>query len=540
MSGFAELGLRPELTQAATKAGFDLPTPVQRAAIPVLRRGGNAVLIASSGSGVTAAYVLPLLDRVTTTPAEADGAASPGREAPAGPAAEGDEPALQPAVLVLTATEERAAEVARTFTVLGEPLDVAVRALTVAWSARASDGVLVAPLGSAARALRESRLKLIELRAVVFDNASVLLKLDERSAFEGLAASIPHDAQRIITVSEWNRDVERFAESHARRAITVPPRPADPELAIPPEHIGTLSYIVVSPADKPAALARVLRRTRPTPPVVTVRSQARADFMTQELRRRGFRIAATGEDNSSVDAILTSASANTDGQPLIACDVPFDGASLAAMELTDGLVLVEPQELAHLQRIANEAGIELKAVGARPARGSVAAYREEIRRALREQDVEAQIALLEPLFEEFSAVEVAAALSALLRSRVPAPPQPAAAPAASPAEREPGRPQAFVRLFVGTGQRDNIRKGDILGAITGEAGITGDQVGRIEIRDTFSVVEVASDCADRVIRALNGTTLRGRALRVDYDRRAAPSPKIERRPRATRVRPPSS
>ena len=75
------------------------------------------------------------------------------------------------------------------------------------------------------------------------------------------------------------------------------------------------------------------------------------------------------------------------------------------------------------------------------------------------------------------------------------------------------------------GSRDNVRAGDLVGAITGEAGITGAQVGKIELRDTFSVVEVAADVADRVIKALNGTTMRGRALRVDYDRRStAPRP----------------
>ncbi len=86
-------------------------------------------------------------------------------------------------------------------------------------------------------------------------------------------------------------------------------------------------------------------------------------------------------------------------------------------------------------------------------------------------------------------------------------------------------PPAFVRLFVSLGQRDNMRPADLLGAITGETSIAGKQVGRIEIRDTFSIVEVAASEADRIIRALNGTTLRGRSLRVDYDRRSGTTPR---------------
>jgi ATP-dependent RNA helicase DeaD len=91
-------------------------------------------------------------------------------------------------------------------------------------------------------------------------------------------------------------------------------------------------------------------------------------------------------------------------------------------------------------------------------------------------------------------------------------PETATAPGAPP-------PASFVRLFFGIGNRDGIRPGDLLGAITGEAQIRGDRVGRIELKDTFSVVEVASDVADRIISALNGTSMRGRSLRVDYDRK---------------------
>ncbi|MGH7505653.1 MAG: DEAD/DEAH box helicase, partial [Longimicrobiales bacterium] len=64
MSGFAALGLTQQLVDAAISAGWEEPLPIQRAAIPVLRRGGNAVLRAGHGAGVTGAYGLALLDRL--------------------------------------------------------------------------------------------------------------------------------------------------------------------------------------------------------------------------------------------------------------------------------------------------------------------------------------------------------------------------------------------------------------------------------------------------------------------------------------------
>ncbi len=75
-----------------------------------------------------------------------------------------------------------------------------------------------------------------------------------------------------------------------------------------------------------------------------------------------------------------------------------------------------------------------------------------------------------------------------------------------------------------------MRPGDLVGAITGEAGITGEDVGRIDIRDTFSIVEVAAESAERVIQALNGVTLKGRSLRVDYDRKPTQPPRRGRGP----------
>ena len=165
MSGFEELGLAPRLAAAAAAAGFDEPSPLQRAAIPVLRRGGNAALVASSGSGVTAAWALALLDRLFVA------------EAAAG-AAEADESVPRPRALVLTASDERASHAARTLVTLAGDPDVPVRALNVEWSTRGGHGIITASIVAAARALRESTLKLDALEAIVFDQVTVLRSME--------------------------------------------------------------------------------------------------------------------------------------------------------------------------------------------------------------------------------------------------------------------------------------------------------------------------------------------------------------------------
>lgn len=76
----------------------------------------------------------------------------------------------------------------------------------------------------------------------------------------------------------------------------------------------------------------------------------------------------------------------------------------------------------------------------------------------------------------------------------------------------------WVRIFVGGGRRMGMRPGDLVGAITAEAGVQGSAIGAIQIADSFSLVDVSGDVVDRVVHALRGATIRGRTLPVRLDR----------------------
>ena len=130
------------------------------------------------------------------------------------------------------------------------------------------------------------------------------------------------------------------------------------------------------------------------------------------------------------------------------------------------------------------------------------------------EDITPYLVALEPLLARYDAAEIAAAALALLRKKTttasPAQPHRAAAQAT-------GTP-SWAKLFITVGERDGLEKGDLLGAITGEAGIDGAAVGRIDIKESHSVVEVHDAVARNVIQALNGTSIKGRSARVDFDR----------------------
>lgn len=493
---FRDAGIADALAGAAAAAGYDRPTPLQAAAAPVIRRGGNVVLHASSGAGVTAAFALPVLDRLL-------GAA-------------GD--AGQPRALVLTPTQERAAAVARAVSQLAGTTGIAVRAAAPGWRTADAD-VLVLSARRALEAVQTSELKLDALLSVVIVDAAELFGLGDGAALETFIGLIPKDAQRVLTSATLEGAVQTFIDAHVRKALTVPPRPAvTPRDGAGAESLGQIGYMLIEARAKDDTLARLLESVQEDA-LVYVRNALRAERVREELVARGMSVDVRPFEDAAGSA-----------SRVISYDVPFTVEQIRSIHAEGGTVLVTPAERAHFRRLAAEAPFTVKQRRARVMDvGDIETFRAALRTALQNEDLAAQLLVLEPLMEEAAPAEIAAALSALLRRRAPAAvPVSAAAQAATgtaPAQASAG---GFTRLFVSVGARDNIRPGDIVGAITGEANIKGDQVGRVDIRESFSVVEVAAPVAERVIRALNGTTMRGRSLRVDFDRKGVSGPQRER------------
>ncbi len=210
----------------------------------MIRRSGNVVLRASSGAGVTAAWALGLLDRLS----------SAARAEAAGPRA-----------LVLVGTAERASQVAEALARFGAHANVSARALATGWR-RAPVDVLVAPVEAAVRGVSDSSLKLDAVGAVVVDGLSTLLAIAGAEALDTVLVGVPGDAQRVVTTADASKEVDRFVQAHVRRALEIPARAAEPAAAPPAR--GSLSFMVVSEPEKTAALQELLGRPIESAPVV--------------------------------------------------------------------------------------------------------------------------------------------------------------------------------------------------------------------------------------------------------------------------------
>lgn len=489
---FEDLGITPALADGVESLGWEAPAGLQTDALPVIRRGNNVVLHASPGSGVVGAYGLGVLDRLANT----------------------EEAAAHPRALVLVPDDDTASRTADALARIAAPAGLTARAVGAGWSQRPVDVLVLSPTAAAA-AVRDSTLKLDGITAMVVDRIDHLDATGQWDDLETIVDIIPGAAQRIIVTGRVDSRVDGFVDRHARKAMTIPPRSAD---AQPATGSPAVRYRILPEHDKAAAVVTLLEAVDAAEVAVVTRSRVAARSLEEALRARGIAL-----DEEAAPRVLvlprTDADHRSTKAAVISADVPFDADALAALHARGGAVLVTPRERDHLMRIAQRAGVTLEPLpDARPGSANAAeAVRDRVRGLLTDGDLSADLALVEPLLDAFPAAEVAAAALQLARSgHQVAPPQAERGPAGAP---PPSAATTWTHLFITIGSKDGVGAGDIVGAMTGEAGLSGDQVGKIDIRETHTTVEVVTPVAEKVIDALNGRTLKGRSLRVDYDRK---------------------
>lgn len=499
MSGFEEAGLPIEVTEALLVEGAEDPTQLQSDAIPVLLRGNSVVLAAGPGAGTLWAWAAPVLSRALEEP-------TPG------------------SVLVLARSAAHADALSEAVGRLATSVGLRVAGEDAGWVLPELANVRILSADTAAQRLGESRLDVGALRAIVIDAGSTAEALAPASlVLEAVAAEV----QRIVVALPLGPAVEEFADQHLRRAVHIPPRPAD-GVAAGSIARGEIAVIEIVEDRDESAVREIAGRLASIDHVaVFTRSEDAAADLADRLQVRGIASGRPGDTDVPVWLVMDPLEARDALRASEASwfamshDVPADEDELDRRHSgTDGAVLALPRELPHLHATARRGGYTLTPAEPTPAPGAgILDTVRTLEAALAEQDVDAYLALLEPVFRAHGTARVAAAAVALLRTKVQAAPKTAATRAvASPAQRAPEAEGEFTMLFVSLGSKDGMRVGDLVGAIIGETGVPSDAIGKIDLRETFSRVEVASAHVDQVVSKMNGTTIRNRSVRVDLDR----------------------
>ena len=531
---FAELGLSEPTLRAIGELGYEEPTPIQARTIVKLLAGNDVIAQAQTGTGKTAAFALPIIEKL-------------------------DPDLRAPQALVMTPTRELAVQVAEAFhsygkfhqhvAILpvygGQPIDRQLRAL------RGGVNVVVGTPGRLLDHIQRGTLKLDQVRTVVLDEADEMLDMGFIEDIESILKETPEDRQTALFSATMPGPIAALAKNYMR----------EPErITIQSEHMTVPQirqiYYEVGGRDKFEILGRVLDFEMPSSAIIFCRTKSEVDSLGERLLARAFPAETLHGDLSQVQRdrvmqrfrtgqveLLVATDVAARGLDIehvshvINYDIPLDpevyvhriGRTGRAGRTGSAITLVTPRERRQLRTIERMTNATIQRMRLPTIADVIARRRESFKETLRETitgaGLEPYQIMAEELGEEYSPTDLAAAaFKLLLDQSLMETEDPLAGMeqdrfdedrdrrAPRSRTREFGPSQGMTRLYIDVGREDNVRPADIVGAIANEAGIPGRAIGAIELFEHFALVEVPSNAAEKVLRALRHTTIRGRKI----------------------------
>lgn len=512
MNAFGALGVDAQIVQAVHEVGYEEPTPIQRQTIPVLLEGRDLIAQSQTGTGKTAAFAIPIIQKIDP-----------------------DSNATQ--ALILEPTRELAVQVAETVHKLGkyrhisdlpiyggQPYDRQLRAL------KRGVQVVIGTPGRVMDHMRRGTLDLSQVHFVVLDEADRMLDMGFVDDIEYILDEIPASRQIGLFSATLPEPIRKLAQRYMH----------DPETIS--TGTGTVTapnvkqeYVETTRQGKLDALTRIIDMEIPESAIIFVRTKREADELGETLVGRGYltevihgdlsqmqreRAIAGFRDGRAEILVATDVAARGLDIPgvshVINYDIPEDpeayvhriGRTARAGKSGTAITFVTPRERNLLRTIERQvrARLQRKQV---PTLADIAArrtqvFRDELRETVEEGNLDSYTLIVEELGNEFDLVEVAAAAIKLaMGEEMPLP------------DGETAQEDGMERLFVRAGRRDGVTARDLVGAIANEARIPGRDIGAIDIYDNFSFVDVPKAEARRIMEALQRSGVRGRPVRVD-------------------------
>jgi ATP-dependent RNA helicase DeaD len=557
---FKSLGLSVPLLETLAQLGYEAPTPIQARTIPALLAGRDLIGQAQTGTGKTAAFALPILQQL-------------------------DLKSKATQALVLAPTRELAVQVSEAMHSYAKKLD-GVTVLPVYGGApifgqmkhlQRGAHVVVGTPGRLIDHLDRGTLDLAKVRMVVLDEADEMLKMGFIDEVERMLSLVPKPRQVALFSATMPEPIARIAQRHL----------VNPE-RVEIEHHGISApdieqrFLNVAEGQKLEVLTQMLELEEADAVLIFRRTKNGAAELAEKLGGRGFVAEAMHGDMKQAEresvirrlrggkidiVVATDVAARGLDVELIThvvnYDIPNDveayvhriGRTGRAGRSGVATLFITPRERRMMREIERFTGTQIKPMKM-PSRADVAArrvavFKETLRKELQAGELDLYVEIVTQLADEgpFDMADVAAAAARLAHGTRAVGTPVAEAPAPAPREKAPARDddEAKVRLSMALGKRDGIRPADVVGSIANEAGISGSEIGPIEIRDEITYVSIPLRYRDDVLAKLGGTRFRGRPvnLRVAgpegparekprYDRKPPAGGKFERdeRPRA--------
>ncbi len=519
---FADLGLHPAVVAALADIGYEAPSPIQAQTIPLLLEGGDLLGQASTGTGKTAAFALPVLSKI-------------------------DIDQKAPQALVLTPTRELAIQVAEAFQkyaaklpgfhVLpiygGQSYTPQLKGL------KRGAHVIVGTPGRLIDHVSSGALDLSQLKFLVLDEGDEMLQMGFVDDIEAIFQQTPDDKQVALFTATLPHAIRRIAQNHMKdpREIVVKARgEAAPKIR--------QRYWLVSGLHKLDALTRVLEAEKFEAVLVFVRTKLETVELASRLEARGFAASALNGDmeqrsreqtvqrlkDGKIDIVIATdvAARGLDVDRIshvVNYDIPYDsetyvhriGRTGRAGRTGDAILFVSPRErnmLRIIERVTQQRIEEMKMPTVADVNQlRLVKFKEKVTEAVLSGAGKDFQPLLEQIESEANipAIEIAAALASLMQGTTPLLlTQKDEAPKAPPAI-DGSVPTSTYRIAVG--HAHGVLPGNIVGAIANEAGIDGKRIGHIDIREDHSYVDLPT-LPDEMVGHLQKTRIRGEEIRI--------------------------
>ncbi|WP_395792228.1 ATP-dependent RNA helicase DbpA [Aquimonas sp.] len=453
MSTFQELELIPALQQAIEAAGFDTPTPIQSLSLPPILAGKDVLAQAPTGSGKTAAFGLGLLQRL-------------------------DSNSIRTQALVLCPTRELADQVGKELRRLAMAIpNVKLSLLTggIALGPQLASlthapHIVVGTPGRVQELLHKQALDVSGIEVLVLDEADRMLDMGFEKSIKDILKRLPRARQSLLFSATWPDEIRELAKTSLREPVEVAVEGADSRPQV------DARFFEVTLDAKTAALMGLLLQHRPESTVVFCNTKRDVDDVAEALANAGFAAAALHGDleQRDRDEVLVRFS-NRSLSVLVASDVAARGLDVKDLACVVNYELPTDPDV-YLHRTgrtarAGESGLALNLVTPR-----------ENSRALQIEDRSGE---------------------KLRWERAPLNARPADVPKA-----------AMRTLRIDAGRTDKLRPGDVLGALTGAAGLKAADIGKIDVFATRSYVAIRADLLKAAVAGLQAGKIKGRSFRV--------------------------
>jgi len=462
VTDFASVSLSPKLLSVVKELGYEKLTPIQEQSIPLLLEGRDLIGQSQTGSGKTAAFSLPILEKIQKEPR-----------------------ALQ--AIVLCPTRELCAQVVREMRKLGRK-HAGLQVLSVAGGesfypqAKALQKGVYIVVGTPGRVLDHlgrGTMDLSNVATVVLDEADRMLDMGFQAEMENILGQLAPEHQTILFSATFPQSIEALSRRYQRDAVRV---------TIEEEHADAPSIrqmaIGAEPEQKLQTLCWLLGQYEHESAIVFCNFKRSVAELERSLSQAGASVDCLHGDLEQFDRDRVMARfRNQSARILIATDVAARGIDVADLDLVVNYELPNGPDT-YVHRIgrtgrAGKLGLALSLVSGRE-KSKIAQIEDttgvEIERLNRTSSCDETIAHLSQNFV---------------------------------------RPAKMHTILISGGRKDKVRPGDILGALTGEAGgLNSSDIGKIEIHDRLAYVAVTREKSESAAQSLNDGRIKGRKFRA--------------------------